>query len=80
MLGCVLDDAKFADVPCLAGEFPDQPELLGGHAQLYRTLGRLGQEGIELALQLKPGVVWVGAEGEGAVPDNSIKLDSGLHV
>lgn len=80
MLGCVFDDPKFAHFPCLAGEFPDQPELLGGHAQLYRTLSRLGQEGIELALQLKPGVVWVGAEGDGAVSNNSIKLDSGLHV
>ena len=80
MLGFVLDDAKFAHFPCLAGEFPDQPELLSGHAQLYRALGRLGQEGIELALQLKPGVVLVRAEGEGAVSDDSIKLDSGLHV
>jgi len=61
MLGCILDDAKFAHFPCLACELPDQPKLLGGHAQLYRTLGRLGQEGVELALQLKPGVVLVGA-------------------
>lgn len=80
VLGCVPDDAKHAHFANLSGEFPNQSELLGGHAGLYRARRGLSQERGELGLELVPGVVLIRAEGEGAVSDDSIKLDLGLHV